>query len=466
MQMSKTLAVMLLFATAPLFAQNAQPPSMAPGMVMENSSPNQPRPSPAPELLRGVASRTPLRLEDFLAMADRNNPTLQQAAAFVRRSEAEARQAALYPNPTVGYQGDQIRGGSYGGGEQGGFVAQTIVLGGKLGLRRNIYEQQKQSDQIAAEAQLVRVHNDVTQMFYNALGAQETVLVRGRLVALATDASETAHQLANVGQADAPDVLQAEIEAEQAEIDYTVAQRMFMQRFKRLAALAGSPAVEVSPLNAALDSPPEIDTSQVVDAIVRQAPTVKQAQQEVAIAEARWKDARREVVPDLELKAGEQANLEALADAPGKKTGAQSFASAGIELPLWNRNQGNVRAAEANLDRARQEVLRTQLSLRQQAELLVGNYLSAKVEAERYRTALLPRARRAYELYLNKYQNMAQAYPQVIVSQRTLFELEVHYIDSLNRIWQNAIALENYTLQGGLETPRAAGAAPDSVASE
>ena len=74
-----------------------------------------------------------------------------------------------------------------------------------------------------------------------------------------------------------------------------------------------------------------------------------------------------------------------------------------------------------------------------------------KEEAERYRTALLPRARRAYELYLDKYRNMAQAYPQVIVSQRTLFELEVHYIDSLDRIWQNAIALQNFTLQGGLE---------------
>jgi cobalt-zinc-cadmium efflux system outer membrane protein len=457
MQIGKKLAVMLSFATAPLFAQNTQQPSMQPGMVMENSSPSQPRQNPAPELLQGVASRTPLKLEDFLAMADRSNPTLQQAAAIVRRSEAQARQAALYPNPTVGYQAEQIRGGSYGGGEQGGFVAQTIVLGGKLGLRHNIYNQQKQSDQIAAEAQLLRVHNDVTQMFYNALGAQETVVVRGRLLALATDAAETAHQLANVGQADAPDVLQAEVEVEQAEIDYTVAQRMFMQKFKRLAALAGSPAVEVSPLKAALDSPPAIDTSQVVDAIVRQGPTVKQAQQEVAIAEAKLKDAKREVVPDLELKAGEQENLEPLADAPGKKTGAQSFASAGIELPLWNRNQGNVRAAEANLDRARQEVLRTQLSLRQQAELLVENYLSAKVEAERYRTALLPRARRAYELYLDKYQNMAQAYPQVIVSQRTLFELEVHYIDSLNRTWQNAIALQNYTMQGGLETPRTTG---------
>jgi cobalt-zinc-cadmium efflux system outer membrane protein len=410
---------------------------------------------PAPQLLQGVASRASRKLEDFLALADRNNPTLQQAAAIVRRSEAEARQASLYPNPTVGYEGDQIRGGSYGGGEQGGFVAQTIVLGGKLGLRRNIYEQQKQSDKIAAEAQLMRVHNDVTQAFYQALSAQQTVLVRGRLLALASDAAQTAHQLANVGQADAPDVLQAEVEAEQAEIDYTVAQRMFMQRFKGLAILAGNPSEEIAPLDAELDVTPEIDPSRIVDAIVQQSPTVKQAQQRVAIAQARLKDARREVVPDLQLRAGEQSNLEALADAPGRKTGAQSFASAGIELPLWNRNQGNSRAAEADLDQARQEITRTQLSLRRQAEVLVQNYLSAKLEAERYRTALLPRARRAYELYLEKYQSMAQAYPQVIVSQRTLFELEVHYIDSLDRIWQNAIGLENFALQGGLEKPQA-----------
>jgi len=295
-------------------------------------------------------------------------------------------------------------------------------------------------------------------MFYNALSAQQTVLVRGRLLGLANDAAQTAHQLENVGQADAPDVLQAEVEAEQAGIDYTVAQRRFIQKFKSLATLAGSPSAEVTVLDAALDAPPEIDPSHVVDTIVQQSPAVKQAQQQIAIAEAKLKDAKREVVPDLQLRAGEQANLETLGSAPGKKTGAQSFASAGIELPLWNRNTGNVQAAEAELDQARQEVTRTQLSLRQQAEVLVQNYLSAKLEAERYRTALLPRARRAYELYLEKYQKMAQAYPQVIVSQRTLFELEVDYIDSLDRIWQNAIALQNFTLQGGLEKLPAASA--------
>jgi outer membrane protein TolC len=124
--MYKRLAPVLWLCTAPLFAQNGQQPSMQmPGMATE-----KPSLMPVPSLLQGVASRTPLKLEDFLAMAERNNPTLQQAAAIIRHSEAEATQAGLYPNPTVGYEGDQIRGGSYGGGEQGGFVAQTI---GSLG---------------------------------------------------------------------------------------------------------------------------------------------------------------------------------------------------------------------------------------------------------------------------------------------------------------------------------------------
>jgi len=280
------------------------------------------------------------------------------------------------------------------------------------------------------------------------------VLVRGRLLGLASDAAQTARQLANVGQADSPDVLEAEVEQEQAAIDYTVSQREFMQRFKSLAAVAGRPATEIAPLDAALDAPPNMDEARIVDTIVQQGPTVKEAQQQVAIAQARLKAAKREVVPDLQLRAGEQENLEALPEAPGRKTGAQSFASVGIELPLWNRNQGNQQAASAELEEARLEITRSQLSLRRDAEGLLENYLSAKLEAERYRTALLPRARRAYELYLAKYQNMAQAYPQVIVSQRTLFELEVHYIDALDRMWQNAIALENDTLQGGLEKPK------------
>jgi cobalt-zinc-cadmium efflux system outer membrane protein len=409
--------------------------------------------TPVPELLGDVSARTPLKASDFLSLADANNPTLKQAAAIIRRSEAQGKQAGLYPNPSVGYQGEQIRGGSYGGGEQGAYVAQTIVLGGKLGLRRKIYEEQKRSDVIAAEAQTHRVHNDVNQAFYKTLSSQETVLARRRLLHVALDAMQTVHQLANVGQADAPDILQTEVETEQAKVDYEIAQRAFLQNFKMLASLVGKPLLPPAPLNAALDQTPEINTADIVNTIAQDSPSVKQAQQEVGVADARLRDAKREPIPDLFLKAGEQYNFETVSENPRKAAGPQSFATAGINLPLWNHNQGNIRAAEAQHEIAQQEVQRTQLSVREQAEPLVQNYLSARFEADRYRTALIPRAQRAYELYLQKYQKMASAYPQVLVSQRTLFQLQISYIDALNSVWQNAIALQNLTLKGGLETP-------------
>lgn len=418
---------------------------------------------PAPDLLKDVVIRQPMALQEFLSVADKTNPTLAQANAFVRRSTAQARQAGLYPNPSIGYQGEQIRSGSYGGGEQGAYVQQTVVIGGKLGLRKNIYNQQKKSDQIGVEEQTYRVHNDVTQAFYNALTSQATVVVRQRLVALSLDAVETVHQLANVGQADSPDILQAEVEAEQAKIDFVTAQREFIQNFRTLAAFAGNRNMQVAPLAGQLDAPPELDAERQVEMIVESSPTVKRMQQEIATGEARLSDARREPIPDLTVRAGEQYNLEHITQNPVRATGPQSFAQVGVNIPLWNRNQGNVSAAQAEIDRSRQEVVRTQLSLKQMAEPLAQSYLSSRFTADRYRTELIPRAQRAYQLYLTKYQSMAMAYPQVLVSQRTLFQLQIGYLTALHDVWTNAVALQNFNLNGGLDAPMSTGSSSTTI---
>ena len=95
----------------------AQPQPQMPGMKM-----SEPQPQSTAQVLR---------LEDLEQMGLANNPTLRQADAEVRATQGRWRQAGLYPNPTVGYQGEQIRGGSFRGGEQGAFVQQDIVLGGK-----------------------------------------------------------------------------------------------------------------------------------------------------------------------------------------------------------------------------------------------------------------------------------------------------------------------------------------------
>lgn len=428
--------------------------AIAAGNVFGQTTPPGP---PASELLKDVAGRPAMQLSQFEQFALATNPTLRQANTLVRQSAAQARQIGLLPNPVIGYRGEEIRGGEFRGGEQGGFVQQTFVLGGKLGLRRNIYEQQRREDEIGVTEQRYRILSDVHQSFYSTLAAQEVVDVRRRLLSIALDAAETAHQLANVGQADAPDVLQSEVETEQAKVDYTIAQRTFIQEFQTLAALVGRADLPVSPLEGDLEHPPEINVDQVVNRIAQDSPSVKRAQQDIARAEAELKSAKREIVPDLQVNAGAQQSFEPLGDFNTNPVGFEGFATVGVTLPIFNRNQGNVAAARADLERAQAEVTRVQLSLRQSAQPLLQAYLSAQVEANRYKNEMIPRAARSYQLYLAKYRQMGAAYPEVIVSQRTSFQLQVGYINALQQVWLTAIALQNYTLSDGLAAPAGSG---------
>ncbi len=327
------------------------------------------------------------------------------------------------------------------------------MLGGKLGLRRDVYEQQRREDEIGLQEQRSRVKSDVEQNFIAALAAQETVNVRKRLLAVANNAVETAHKLANVGQADAPDVLQAEVEAEQAEIDNATAQRAFIAAFYSLATLAGKPQIPVSPLKGDLQHPPQIDPEQIIDRILSGSPLLKRAQQDIVRAQAELKSARRENVPDLEIHAGLQQNLEGINGNPRYPVGLQGFATAGITLPIFDRNQGNIAAAQARVEMAESEVTRLRLMARQSAQELLQSYLASRNEAERYRADVIPRADRAYHLYLAKYEAMASAYPQVLISQRTSFQLQLSYIGALQRVWTYAILLENYSLSSGLARP-------------
>jgi cobalt-zinc-cadmium efflux system outer membrane protein len=374
----------------------------------------------------------------------------------MERARQQARQAALPPNPTIGYNGDHIRGGSYGGGQQGAFVQQTVVLGGKLGLRRDVYLREAAAAEVGLEEQTARVHAGVDQAFYHALVAQSLIRVRGSLLDVATDTAATAHQLANLGQADATDVLQSEVEAGQAGIDLLNAQRDYLQAFATLKAVSNQPSLPAAPLNADLEQDPDLNTEEWIDRIAAQSPSVRRAQQEVSAADAEIRSASREPVPDLTVQAGVWHSGEQL-DGTREPAGWMSFAQAGVELPLWNRNQGAVAAARAAQTQATSEVTRTQLRLRMQAEQTAQQYISARFQAAQYRRQIIPRARRAYELYGIKYRQMAASYPQVLVAQRTLFDLQTSYLRSLEDEWMAAIALRNYLLTDGLRAPAGKG---------
>jgi len=410
---------------------------------------------PAPELLGDVVKRDPMTLEQFLAMADKMNPTLAQAQRNVDRSNQQARQVSLPPNLIVGYSGDHIRGGQYHGGEQGAYFNQEFVLGHKLALRRDIYRAEGRSNEYALEVQRARVHNDVARAFFNSLAAQQTVIIHDRLLKVALDSDTNTHELNRIGQEDAAAILTAEVAAEQARIDFLNAQRMFLAHYAQLATFAGQHSLEVHPLTGALVEPPAFDPEEYVRRDVDESPLVKRAQADEALGVARLKDAKRERVPNLTVNAGEWYSGEEVNS--GRKAGWESFAQAGVQLPLWNHNQGNVEASKILLDRAHHDVERTKLWTRNQTEPLAQQYQTAHFTAERYRTEMIPRARRAYELQVIKYQQMSLEYPPVLAAQHMLFTLQLGYTQALNEEWRAAIALQNYALMNGLDDPISTG---------
>jgi len=131
----------------------------------------------------------------------------------------------------------------------------------------------------------------------------------------------------------------------------------------------------------------------------------------------------------------------------------QGGAQVGIQLPIFNRNQGNVAAARGEIESAKQELARLKLQIERDLAGLFREYDSARITVQQYKTEMLPRAEQAYKLYQTNYQNMAAAYPQVLISQRTLFQLEADYIQALENAWQSSLVIRGFGLIDGLSQP-------------
>ena len=402
-------------------------------------------------------SNSGLTLEQLEQMATAHNPTLAQAQAGIRGAQGRVRQAGLWTNPTVGYTGSGIRGGSFGGGEQGFFVQQQVLLGGKLRLSQNVFKQEEKQAEAEADEQHLRVENGVRIAFYQSLAAQQMVELWQKLNDLAKDALETTRQLFNVGQADQPDALQAQVEADEAQLALISAQQEQQRAWSVLAATVGQAQLPLTRLQGDLENTPALDAQQTLETILRDSPAVKIAQIGVARAEAETARARREPVPDLTLRAGYQQDRELLEPTGTNRVGGIGFAEAGINIPLFNRNQGNIATTRSDTDRARREVERVALVLRQQTAPLLQSYATSRTIAERYRTQTLPSAQKAYELYLAKYYQGGAAYPQVLIAQRTFFRLQVAYVSALENVWTSASALQGLLLTDGLDQPSVPG---------
>lgn len=396
-----------------------------------------------------------LTLKELLDLAGENNPTLIQAQEQIDGTLGKAIEAGLYPNPRAFYIGEQIfvdtpRDTDSPGEFQGGAIQQEIVTANKRKLSRLKYLERVRVAEFLAVAQQYKVCNDVRMHFWRALGQRQIVDVRRELLKAAEDHAVTARELFNLGQATRAELHQANVRLQRARLSLLNAENQYRSQFGVLTSFAGV-ELDARPLAGELES----DDLQPIDvdaALVR----IYDESPEILAARAKWQadsiTVERELVepiPNIFVRVGTGYNFV--------ERETVATATVFLDVPIYDRNQGTIQQAEADLRRQGAEIRRTELRLRTELYRRYQDYLTALQHVTEFQSVILPEARAAYANQLDAYKEDRQNWTDVLQSQEAYFNLQEQYVNNLVLWRQNETLINGFLLHGGLE------AAPEPV---
>lgn len=376
-------------------------------------------------------------------MAERCNPTLAQAVARVQAARGQSLQVGLYPNPVVGYVGSEI-GNEGRAGQQGSFIGQEVVTAGKLHWNRAVASQEVRQAEYAWATQRFRVLTDVRRGFYDVLVAQRTVELAEQLVGVGERGVKTTEDLMKAKEVARVDVLQSRIEADSARILLEKARNRYTAAWRNLAAVVGDPALSPTPLAGSLqDGMVQFTWEETLNRLLTESPQLAGAQAGVARAQAVLSRECAGRIPNVDLQAGVQYD----------NATRDTFASVqvGVPIPIYNRNQGNIAKAQAELTAAQHEVRRVRLVLEQRLAAVFEQYATAHQGVGKYNHDILPNAEESLKLVSAGYRQGEFSYLVLLTAQRTYFQTHVAYLDALRDLRAATATLEGNLLSDSLQ---------------
>ncbi|MBN1359531.1 MAG: TolC family protein [Sedimentisphaerales bacterium] len=355
------------------------------------------------------------------------HPRLQTFAFEMQAAQARTLGAGLRPNPELEVEVESV-GGT---GERTGFDAaettiqlgQLIELGGKRDRRIRAASLAQELAQWDYESARLDVLKEVTDAFVEVLAAQERLALAEQLGELSRQAQSAVAQRVEAGK-DAPvQSLRAGVVLSQSQIEIRKATSALATARQELAATWGAaeatfdaaagdfdrvaPAPALEEVNAALADNPDLARW-----------TVEQQQRRAALD---LEKARAKV--DITVTGGVQRYEES--------DDSAFIVGLAVPLPIFDRNQGGITEATANLAKAQQEYQAVQVEAFAALSEAVNRLASAYDEVGILQREVVAQAEQAFEAAQQGYREGKFDYLHVLDTQRTLFETEAQHIDAV-----------------------------------
>ncbi len=402
--------------------------------------PPPPRPlgeEPGTRIQRGLEVEEPegpLALRTALALALLRNPSLAAASLDVRAAEARRLQAGLLPNPEASYEVENSGGTLHGVEERTLALSQLVELGGDRAARRALADSETDLAGWDYETRRLDVITATAKDFVAVLGAQARTRVAEETVRIAEEVLRTARERAEAGDVSPVEVRRAEIDAATASIDREKAAAAAAAARARLAANWGAERSRFTEAMGDLGTEPPVPDLEALAPLLDRNPDLARLESEIRSAEAEAEVEKAARVPDVTLGAGLRGFEE---------TGDRGYAvGVSVPLPLFDRRQGSVAAAEAKVASARARRRAAELGLRADLEGARAVLEATVREARTLRTRVLPWAKEVLDAVTERYRAGKVGYLELLDARRTFAEASARETEALAEMQSQRIEIE------------------------
>ena len=411
--------------------------SERPGAVARLFPPLPPLPE-EPVAMSGPDGR-PYTLADFQRLAAANNPALRQAASDVEAAKGVMIQVGLYPNPTIGYE-TAPNANNTGSTTLGFFVDQVIKTGGKLTIARAA----ARMNMVVAELALKRARYDLATMirgdFYTLLVAKETVRVNKGLAHFTDEIFRLQADLLAGGFAASHEPTALRSQSFVVRLGYKQAIANYIYAWKELVADIGLRQLPLSAVEGQVDRLiPYYDYDTVLAHVLHNHTDVLTARANLDGARYTLKLNQVAPTPDVDVRGDIFKEHQVFP--------LQNYyqLSVGIPFPLWDRNQGGIRAASAALVRAAEGPHAAEVNLTTNLATAYATYKNNLYAMDSYRRNILPDQVRYYRgVFERRRIDPSVAFGDLVQAQQVLVTDVTAYLGILGSLWTSVVGVADY----------------------
>lgn len=372
-----------------------------------------------------------LTLEQALEEAEARSPAIIAARAAVEAAEGRLRQAGFRTNPEVSVEVENFAGtGALSGlrrTESTVALNQRLDLGGRRPARVGVARAELTAQQLRLSIARADLAQGVREQFARAVAARERLQLAQESEARARELARIATELVEAGREPPLRALRARAAAAQAAAELETARAEERASRATLASLFGVSTPVEGVTGPLLDlEPRSIDPEQSLE--------VQLAEAERLGAEAvlRQEEANRRLDPAVGLGVRHVRETGDVALVGGVS----------MPLPLFNRNQGNIAAARANVRAAEARRAGALATVTVRVRNAIANVEAAEARVEALERAALPEASEALRL--------AQiAYREGRASLLELLDVQTTYTNAQAALTEARLALALATAELG-----------------